>query len=124
MSLAESLTTFTGGSKIPWNFIITNQGGGYQVGLGEFHCPKDGLYYFVINVMTANVRADVQLMLDISVISTTLEHSSPNGSSSISAVVKCEREQKVWARCRPSVTCQVYGYSQYRFTTFSGFLIH
>ena len=45
-------STLPGGASVIWESVISNVGGGYQPNSGEFICPQDGLYYFVVSVMT------------------------------------------------------------------------
>ena len=56
MAFSVSLTselTIGAESKIEWDFVRTNIGGGYNPTTSEFVCPSDGTYFFNVDVATA-----------------------------------------------------------------------
>ena len=120
-------TTIGPGEMVIWESIITNVGGGYQPTTGEFTCPQDGLYYFAVSVTshaTEGKRAHLHIMHNGNAVVTTLAYANPAfDSSTVSAVMECTNGQKVWVQCKAGVTCSVLGYTQEKYSSFSGFLI-
>ena len=113
------------GDRIEFPDVITNIGGWYNNYFHEFTCPMLGVYTFSVSVMSSiGGIARVKIMIDGIVMVTALTDGTSTaqyGHSTNIVIVECDQGQKVWAECNKD--CVFYDNS-FRYTTFSGMLIH
>ena len=52
VTITSDTMTLAAGQTMVWEEVVTNAGGSYQPGSGEFVCPDDALYFFSVNSVT------------------------------------------------------------------------
>ena len=122
VALSSSMSS---GTKIPFNRIKTNIGGGWSTSNHTFTAPVDGLYYFSLGIMTtysSRYHAQAKIMRGNAVLRYVLTNkASSNGyySATGSVLIKLNKGHQIHAE-RISGTLYSDGGL---YTHFVGFLI-
>ena len=101
VSLSSSMSS---GTKIPFNRIKTNIGGGWSTSNHTFTAPVDGLYYFTLGIMTtyssSRYYAQARIMrgnVELRYVLTNKASSNGYYSATGSVLIKLNRGQQVHA---------------------------
>ena len=116
---------YSGGERITFDNIITNEGGAYSPGQHEFLCPVTGLYSFNIHSAGLDNNSGItEIWIDDSVLVTALAYGDWSGAGN-SAYVRCVTGSRVYVQCTSDYSCVMYGTVANLFNTvsFSGRLI-
>ena len=122
---ASRTRDYTVGSILTFDDVITNVGGHYTTTNSTFVCPRDGVYVFSLSIMAGYGRfmyAELHVN-DVGVFTTFADDSSSYSAASKSAVVECLAGQRVLVRSPSSTSGQMYSDPDFRYSTFSGFLL-
>ncbi|XP_062604660.1 complement C1q tumor necrosis factor-related protein 4-like [Saccostrea cucullata] len=101
--------------------IILNSGGAYDATTGKFTAPNNGIYFFSWTIATAAGNwFSTEIVLNDKIFGRNHvngKSSSPNyESGSATAIIKVERDDKVWIRVYDEK-----GYAYAEWSSFSGF---
>eukprot|EP00923_Selenidium_pygospionis_P004489 GHVN01007276.1.p1 GENE.GHVN01007276.1~~GHVN01007276.1.p1 ORF type:complete len:453 (+),score=11.24 GHVN01007276.1:134-1360(+) len=127
VELSKDLDVFDGG-RIMFDDVLYDFGGHYDVILGGFYCPDDGIYVFSLSTHTSDPTTPwsvSRLMKDGKVVvlgpithRATSTHDS--GSSSISTVVQCEAGKSIYIETQSAHDFPHNSYTS-KLTSFTGF---
>ena len=122
------------GQTVVFNQVITNDGNAYNKNNGMFTAPVTGTYFFTFSINVQSTKVNVRLVKDnanlVDVIAHSSAHFTPDPNDYTSAqstncvVVQLDAGQAVWAQAYHDADAQIDGYSDYRYVTFSGFLLY
>ena len=110
------------GDLVIFDGVLANIGNYYDSETGIFTCSRNGTYVFTVGVIGASgVEAELQIMIDdFNYISTFSEGGNDVGT--VSGVVDCIVNQKVWIRAGRYT--RVYGSLINKYSVFSGYLFY
>ena len=112
---------------IVFGAIITNIGGYFNPDSSSFLCPVTGVYYFSLTVANVDEQDNIFAHImkdDESLVTPMATRFGTYNQGSASVVTVCERGQSVWAQNVIDSNAHMHGDPEYRYSTFSGFLIH
>ncbi|XP_052797724.1 complement C1q-like protein 4 [Mya arenaria] len=125
VGLQQSDDHLTPDDIVPFDSIVTNEGGGYNAGLHVFVCPLRGVYAFQSSLMADyHKHIETQLVKEGKVLAhmyaagSTAGHGFDQGYNS--AVTRCEAGEHVWVKLRGASGTTVVADG---FSTFSGYLL-
>ena len=114
-------------SVVPFPVVVTNIGGGYDPTSGKYTCPVDGVYVFSVSVLSQHSKLGLCSLIvgwDKKTTAYADGRGSSFGHSTNMITTQCNAGQQVWCQSYHD-TLHVYVYdSEYRYSTFSGFLLH
>ena len=122
---ASRTRDFVLGSIVTFDDVITNVGGHYTTTNSTFVCPRDGIYVFAVSIMSGYERfmyAELRVN-DVSTFTVFADEAGGYSAASKSAVVECSAGQRVLVRSPSSTSGQMYSDPDFRYSTFSGFLL-
>ena len=114
-------------SRIEFERIITNEGGGFISGLNEFWCQVDGLYFFTHTSVAYHpyAHAITEIWMNDAPVGVTAFAANGDTPSATAVVfVHCNSGDKVYIQCA-RIDCLVFGDADdfSNTTTFSGYLV-
>ena len=104
---------------------VSNIGGYYDATSSQFLCPADGMYAFSLNVMIPGNDFVGAIMKESIILDSVFGDEISeiyNGVSNL-VITACSKGERVWIRCLTNGDF-VYDDVSYRYSTFSGFLVH
>ncbi|XP_069127258.1 uncharacterized protein [Argopecten irradians] len=109
---------------VKFDFVITNQGGGYNEAHGKFTCPVNGLYQFATTIPSA-ARAiiDCGLVKNDHLLARLHGNTKGYDQASQVLVIECAAGDKVWVRHLHGTHDSGRISTHYEWATFSGHLI-
>ena len=124
---ARSNRNYTYSDRIVFEDVLTNVGDHYNPTTGVFVCPVDGIYQFSLSVFRwyHPRKASATLLVDGAQVLTSItnldkEHGRDQGANI--AIVQCHKGRLVYVRANTNGFV-LHG-SRYRFSIFSGVLLH
>ena len=114
------------GSKIVFNYVIDQLGGGYNKRDGVFTCPVTGVYF--ISVVLANDNPTNTWITGLLKVDSTTKanilsrnhHSHEHDQGSNLAILQLFEGQKVWVEIHRNTNVEIFK----QFSTFAGVLLH
>nr|WRI32904.1 complement C1q domain-containing protein 1 [Anadara sativa] len=88
------------GSIVPYDQLFHNEGNGFNVNKGVFHCPIDGVYMISASLEVFNTRVISILMKNGSTIGAMTKGSPSNAwnSNSVTVVTRLRKGDRVWVQ--------------------------
>ncbi|KAK3587201.1 hypothetical protein CHS0354_016897 [Potamilus streckersoni] len=116
------------GQLISFDRVALNIGNGFDATTGTFTCPVAGIYFVTVSLMSyLNNELKAELVQDgnnIAGVYTAGGSSSIDNQGSNSVVTRCEAGQKLLVRAFDISGSKIWGHPDYRWSTFSGFLLY
>jgi hypothetical protein len=117
------------GTTIKLNRIITNLGHGYNTFTGIFTAPVSGVYFITYSIGCGIKKTNIRLMKDGVNIVDAVVHADPysdtyrQGMATNSAVLEVTAGQSLWLETIFDHDAELLSLEDYRFVTFTGFLL-
>ncbi|XP_060600017.1 uncharacterized protein LOC132753554 [Ruditapes philippinarum] len=127
--LDHPLTGLNPGMTIKCNRIITNHGNVYNTFTGIFTAPVSGIYFITYTIECNHRKTNVQLMKDGVNIVDAVVHADPYSTdyrqamSTNSAVIEVTAGQSLWLETIYDNDAELVSLENYRYVTFTGFLL-
>ena len=119
---ATKSTNYNNGDVVMFEGVLTNIGQNYQNESGIFTCAQRGVYMFSWTLYTnTENRMGAELYVDNE--SLYLQTYTSYHTQSMSVVVECDSNKKVWLRCSHDDSF-MWVQSPYTRSTFSGYLLY
>ena len=127
----HGIATYNAGDTIQYDQVLTNIGGAYNGAASEFTCPIHGMYLFSFTIASQGGQGDchVSLRVGSQLFMGTFAMNDATSSSSQTAIVECDVDQKVHIEVAPDIPnaylfeAYAYGHEDRQWTSFSGMFI-
>lgn len=106
--------------QIPFDNVVTNNGGAYRSATGCFIVPAAGVYVFHVHILRCRSSGAlyVHLMRNGDMICSATNQDTRFETTSMTAVLTLQRGDVVWVRLRQGIA---YGHSPSHYSTFTGY---
>ncbi|XP_060579760.1 complement C1q tumor necrosis factor-related protein 3-like [Ruditapes philippinarum] len=127
--LDHALTGLNPGMTIKCNIIITNHGHGYNTFTGIFTAPVSGIYFITYTINCGMKKTNIRLMKDGVNIVDAVVHADPYSGSyrqtmaTNSVVIDVTAGQSIWLETIYDHDAELISLEDYRYVTFTGFLL-
>ncbi|XP_060600016.1 heavy metal-binding protein HIP-like [Ruditapes philippinarum] len=127
--LDHPLTGLNPGMTIKCNIIITNHGHGYDTFTGKFTAPVSGIYFITYTIECHYKKTNVRLMKGGVNMVDAVVHAHPYSTdyrqtmSTNSVVIDVTAGQSLWLETTYDHDAEIYSSEDYRYVTFTGFLL-
>ena len=113
------------GDVVAFQNVTSNIGNSFQLATSIFVCPISGVYFFSLTVASVNANniMSAHLMKEAQSLVSLYAKADGLNQSGAGSVVTCERGESVWVQCTGDAR-HMNGGETYKYSTFSGFLLH